>query len=168
MTYDMPQYDIWCFLPTSDLSMKSESLQPSVVCFQIPASQKRTGWRPDMHGLYPCDPKPPEWFYQLRLTPGSTDQMLGAGGTLLTGAACIQSVSAHLGSLALHQIPRASPKLETVLGKAKYENLPADRSPETGRCMTQRVLRSRYLAQHYLGHSYIFEICFSIFIQLFT
>lgn len=129
---------------------------------------ERTGWQPDMHSLYPCDPKPPEWFYQLRLTPGSTDQMLGAGGTLLTGAACIQPVSAHLGSLALHQIPRASPTLETVLGEAKHENLPANRIPETGRCMTQRVLRSRYLAQHYLGHSYIFERCFSIFIQLFT
>ena len=39
------------------IPIKSESLQPCMICFQIPASQKRIGWQPDMHGLYPCDPK---------------------------------------------------------------------------------------------------------------
>ena len=48
--------------------------------------------RKGLAGIQMCtafsDPKWPEWFYQLRLTPESTGQMLAAGSILLTGAAC--------------------------------------------------------------------------------
>ena len=150
------------------IPIKSESLQPCVICFQIPASQKRIGWQPDMHGLYPCDPKHLNDFI-------NWDSLLGPQIKCLKRAVhfwqvlhvydpCQHIWEAWHYTRSLGHLPSWS----IVLGEAKHENLPADRSCETGRCMTQRFLRSRYPAQHYLDHIYIFEVCFSIFIQLFT
>lgn len=126
----------------------------SNVCFP-----DRTGWDPDMHWLYACDPKSPGRFYQVRPTPGPHTKCLQQALHLGQVRHGWNDYSSIWGAWHPYWVPQAPSKWDIVFGETEHEHLPgctADGSAETGGCAPQPLLAVGCLAQHYLGHIYIY------------
>lgn len=75
----------------------------------------KTGQDPDTRCLYTCHPKSPGRFYQVRPTPGPTDQMLAASRTLLARGSMYVMIRSSWEAWHPGQIPRAPSQLAYCL-----------------------------------------------------